>query len=297
MSRDAAAVAGFRAADLVELAKPRITLMVALTAGAGFALASGRAIDPLRLAHTMIGTALLAAGASALNQLIERETDRLMRRTADRPLPAGRMHPDGALAFGALLALSGMAELALAVNALTALIGAATLAAYVFVYTPLKRTSSLATVIGAIPGAAPPMMGWTGARGEVELGGWVLFSLLFLWQLPHFLAIAWLYRADYERAGMPMLSVLDPEGGRVGRQALLYSAALLPVSLMPSALGLAGGVYAVGSLALGLGFVGMSAAFAASRSPLSARRLLLFSVLYLPAVLAVLVLDRLGGPG
>lgn len=296
MSRDAAALTGLRGADLVELAKPRITLMVALTAGAGFALASGPSIDAARLAHTMEGTALLAAGASALNQVVERDSDRLMRRTADRPLPAGRMHPDAALALGALLAFSGMFELALAVNALTALLGAATLAAYVFVYTPLKRVSSLATVVGAVPGAAPPMMGWAGARGELELGAWVLFALLFLWQLPPFLAIAWLYRADYERAGMPMLSVVDPEGGRVGRQALLYAAALLPVSLMPAALGLAGGVYAVGALALGLGFVGLSLAFAAERSPVSARRLLLFSVLYLPVVLTVLVLDRVAGP-
>ena len=296
MSRDAAVVATVRPADLVELAKPRITLMVALTAGAGFALASGESIDALRLAHTMTGTALLAAGASALNQVWERQSDRLMRRTADRPLPAGRMQADFALAFGALLAFTGMLQLALAVNALTALLGSATLAAYVFVYTPLKRVSSLATVIGAIPGATPPMMGWAGARGEVELGAWVLFSLLFLWQLPHFLAIAWLYRADYERAGMPMLSVDDPEGGRVGRQSLLYAAALLPVSLMPSALGLAGGFYAAGAGALGLGFVVASAAFAWDRSPLAARRLLLFSVLYLPAVLLALVLDRIAMP-
>jgi protoheme IX farnesyltransferase len=296
MSREAAAVATLRPADFVELAKPRITLMVALTAGAGIALGSGESIDALRLAHTMTGTALLAAGASALNQVIERQSDGLMRRTADRPLPTGRMPSDLALLFGALLAFTGMLQLTLAVNALTALLGAATLAAYVFVYTPLKRVTSLATVIGAIPGATPPMMGWAGARGEVELGAWVLFALLFLWQLPHFLAIAWLYRADYERAGMPMLSVVDPEGGRVGRQALLYAAALLPVSLMPSALGLAGGFYALGALLLGLGFVGTSGAFAFDRTPLSARRLLLFSVLYLPAVLVVLMLDRVGVP-
>ena len=296
MSRDAAVVASLRTADLVELAKPRITLMVALTAGAGFALASAESIDAVRLAHTMTGTALLAAGASALNQVWERQSDGLMRRTADRPLPAGRLQPDFALAFGALLAFTGMLQLALAVNALTALLGAATLAAYVFVYTPLKRVTSLATVIGAIPGATPPMMGWAGARGEVELGAWVLFSLLFLWQLPHFLAIAWLYRADYERAGMPMLSVDDPDGGRVGRQSLLYAAALLPVSLMPSALGFAGGVYAASALVLGLAFVVASAAFAWERSPLTARRLLLYSVLYLPAVLLALVLDRIGTP-
>ena len=283
-----------RPADLVVLAKPRITVMVALTSAAGFALASGPRVDLAGLAGTVAGTALLAAGASTLNQVVERDVDRLMRRTADRPLPSGRLDPDFALAFGALLSLVGVFLLALAVNALTALIGAATLAGYVFLYTPLKRTSPLATVIGAVPGATPPMMGWTGARNEVEIGAWVLFAILFLWQLPHFLAISWLYRADYERAGMPMLAVLDPEGGRVARQAVLYSAALLPVSLMPSALGLSGGVYAAGAIALGLAFLGTSAAFALARSPETARRLLLVSVLYLPAIFAVLVLDRSG---
>jgi protoheme IX farnesyltransferase len=283
-----------RPADLVVLAKPRITVMVALTSAAGFALASGPRVDLPGLAATVAGTALLAAGASTLNQVVERDVDRLMRRTADRPLPSGRLDPDLALGYGALLSLVGVFLLALAVNALTALIGAATLAGYVFLYTPLKRTSPLATVIGAVPGATPPMMGWTGARNEVELGAWVLFGVLFLWQLPHFLAISWLYRADYERAGMPMLAVLDPEGGQVARQAVLYSAALLPVSLMPSALGLAGGVYAAGAIALGLAFLGTSAAFALARSPETARRLLLVSVLYLPAIFAVLVLDRSG---
>ena len=283
-----------RPADLVELAKPRITVMVALTSAAGFALASGARVDLPGLAATVAGTALLAAGASTLNQVVERDVDRLMRRTADRPLPSGRLDPDLALGYGALLSLAGIFLLALAVNALTALLGAATLAGYVFLYTPLKRSSALATVIGAIPGATPPMMGWTGARNEVELGAWVLFGVLFLWQLPHFLAISWLYRADYERAGMPMLAVLDPEGGRVARQAVLYSAALLPVSLMPSALGLSGGIYAAGAIALGLAFLGASVAFALARSPQTARWLLLVSVLYLPAIFAVLVLDRAG---
>jgi len=287
-------IASTLGADLLVLAKPRITVMVALTSAAGFALASGPRIDLPALASTVAGTALLAAGASTLNQVVERDVDRLMRRTAARPLPSGRLDPDVALAYGALLSLAGVFLLALAVNALTALIGAATLAGYVFLYTPLKRISPLATVIGAVPGATPPMMGWTGARNEVELGAWVLFGVLFLWQLPHFLAISWLYRADYERAGMPMLAVLDPEGGRVARQAVLYSAALLPVSLMPAALGLTGGVYAVGAIALGLAFLGTSTAFALARSPETARWLLLVSVLYLPAIFAVLVLDRSG---
>lgn len=293
--REAVAAPTTRGADLVELAKPRITLMVALTAAAGFLLASEASVDLALLAHTVFGTALLAAGASALNQVLERDLDRLMHRTANRPLPAGRMEVDAALLFGVLLAVGGMFYLALLAHPLAALVGAATLAGYVFVYTPLKRVSSLATLVGAVPGAAPPVIGWAAAQGELGLGAWLLFALLFLWQLPHFLAIAWLYRVDYERAGLPMLSVVDPEGGRVGRQALLYGAALVPVSLMPAAMGLAGAAYFVGALALGLLFAGCAAAFAFAQSIASARRLLIASVLYLPAVLGVLLVDRLLG--
>jgi protoheme IX farnesyltransferase len=281
-----------RLSDLAELAKPGITLMVVLTAGLGFLLAEQERISFLLLVHTLIGTGLISAGASALNQVIERETDALMRRTSQRPLPAGRMDPDMALLFGVTLGVAGLAELALAVNLLTALLGAVALAGYVFVYTPLKRKSSLSTIIGAIPGAIPPMMGWSAVRNDVDLAAWVLFGILFFWQMPHFLAIAWLCRDDYREAGFPMLTVNDPEGLRTARQVLLYGAVLVPVSLMPSLLGLMGTVYFVGALALGLAYFGFGLGFARSRTTPGARWLMLASVLYFPAVLLVMLLDR-----
>jgi heme o synthase len=282
-----------RTADWVELTKPRITLLVTLTAAAGFALASERPLDLPAFFATLLGTALVAAGSAALNQYVERETDRLMRRTATRPLPAGRMEAAQAAIFGMLLSVSGLTLLYLAVNPLTAAIGLGTLVAYVSVYTPMKRRSSLATLVGAIPGAAPPVMGWTGASGEVGLGGWLLFAILFLWQLPHFLAIAWLYRDDYRRAGMPLLTVNDPDGRATGRQALLYALALIPVSIMPSAVGITGAVHLVGALLFGGLFLASAALFARAQSVTSARRLLLTSVFYLPALFGVAVLDHL----
>jgi protoheme IX farnesyltransferase len=199
-----------RLADLWEMTKPGITLMVVLTAGLGFLLGEEGRFHFILLVHALLGTGLVSAGASVLNHVLERDTDGLMQRTAGRPLPAGRMDPDAALFFGVLLAVLGLAELALAVNLLTALLGAVALAGYVFVYTPLKRVSSLATVIGAVPGAIPPMMGWSAVRNELDAAAWVLFGILFFWQLPHFLAIAWLCREDYARGGFPMLPVLDP---------------------------------------------------------------------------------------
>jgi heme o synthase len=281
-----------RVADLKEMTKPGITLMVVLTAGLGFLLAEGETFSFWLLVHTLIGTGLVSGGASVLNQVLERDADALMRRTADRPLPAGRLDPDAALFFGVLLAVTGLLELALAVNLLTALLGAVALAGYVFVYTPLKRVSSLATVIGAVPGAIPPMMGWSAVRNEIDLAAWVLFGILFFWQLPHFLAIAWLCREDYARGGFPMLPVLDPEGKRTGRQSVLYGAALVPVSLLPSLLGLMGEVYFVGALAFGLVYLGFSIGFARVRSNPGARRLMLASLVYFPALLLVMLLDR-----
>lgn len=281
-----------RLSDLAELTKPGITLMVVLTAGLGFLLAEEERISFLLLVHTLLGTGLVSAGASALNQVIERETDALMRRTSQRPLPAGRMDPDMALLFGVALGVAGLLELALAVNLLTALLGAVALAGYVFVYTPLKRLSSLATIIGAVPGAIPPMMGWSAVRNDIDLAAWVLFGILFFWQMPHFLAIAWLCRDDYREAGFPMLTVSDPEGLRTSRQVLLYGAVLVPVSLMPSLLGLMGTVYFVGALALGLAYFGFGLGFARSRTTPGARWLMLASVLYFPAVLLVMLLDR-----
>jgi heme o synthase len=281
-----------RLADLSELTKPGITLMVVLTAGLGFLLAEQEGISFLLLVHTLLGTGLVSAGASALNQVIERETDALMRRTAQRPLPAGRMDPDAALLFGVGLGVAGLVELALAVNLLTALLGAVALAGYVFVYTPLKRVSSLATIVGAVPGAIPPMMGWSAVRNEIDLAAWVLFGILFFWQMPHFLAIAWLCRDDYREAGFPMLTTTDPEGLRTARQVLLYGAVLVPVSLMPTLLGLMGAVYFVGALALGLVYFGFGLGFAWRRNTPGARWLMLASILYFPAVLLVMLLDR-----
>lgn len=283
---------GVRLADLVELMKPRITLMVVLTAGIGVLLSSGGSVDLSLAVHALLGTGLVAAGSAALNHVLERDLDALMERTADRPLPTGRMDPDLALLFGVGLAVAGLLELTLAVNLLTALLGAVALAGYIFVYTPMKRVSSLATVVGAIPGALPPLMGWTAVSDRLELGGIVLFAILFLWQLPHFLAIAWMCREDYARAGIPVLPVVEPDGRSTARQMMLYGAALLPVSLLPTVLGLTGGTYFIGTLALGCFFLAVCVSFALSFSTGAARRVLLVSVLYLPAVLVVMVLDR-----
>jgi protoheme IX farnesyltransferase len=281
-----------RAADLIELTKPGITLMVVLTAALGFVLASGGRVDwPLAVA-ALLGTALVTAGASALNHVWEIDTDARMKRTANRPLPGGRLAPDVALLFAVGLALAGLALLVLAVNLLTALLGAAALAGYVFVYTPLKKISSLSTVIGAVPGAIPPLMGWSAVRNELDLAAWALFGILFFWQMPHFLAIAWLCREDYANGGFPMLPVLDPAGRWTARQTVLYGAALVPVSLLPSLLGLSGVVYFCGALALGLAYLGFGLGFARRRSTAAARRLMFASLLYLPAVLIVMLLDR-----
>jgi protoheme IX farnesyltransferase len=280
-------------ADLLELAKPRITLLVTLTTAAGFAVATPYGeVERGLFAHTVVGTALVAAGSAALNHYFERSLDARMRRTAQRPLPAGRLRPSTALAWGSLLGLLGTLQLALAVNPLTAALAFATLLTYVFVYTPLKTRTSLATIVGAVPGAAPPVLGWTGATNELGLGAWLLFALLFLWQLPHFLSIAWLYREDYRRAGMHLLTVDDPDARRTARQTVVWALALVPVSLMPSAVGLGGVLYLAGALAAGAVFVAASVAFARAPRVESARRLLLTSVFYLPAVLGALVADH-----
>jgi heme o synthase len=288
-----AAPAGVRLRDLVGLAKSGITSMVAMSAAAGMLVAADGWLPPALWVHTLLGTALVAAGASALNQVIEREHDARMRRTAQRPIPAGRLHPDVALLFGVVVAVAGMLELAFGANLLAALLAGLTLFGYVFVYTPLKRVSSLATVVGAFPGAVPPLIGWVAVRGTVDPEAWALFGLLFFWQMPHFLAIAWLYRADYERGGYPMLSVSDPDGMRTSRQALIYCAVLVPVSLLPTALGQVGIFYFVAALAAGAWFFASSAMFALDRTMRTARRLMLVSVFYLPVVLTALAVDRL----
>jgi protoheme IX farnesyltransferase len=242
--------------------------------------------------NTLLGTGLLAGGASALNQFLEREHDGRMRRTEGRPLPSGQLHPDAALIFGGVTALLGLAQLAWAVNPLTGFIGAVTLGLYVFVYTPLKRVTTLNTVVGAIPGALPPLMGWTAVRDAVSLEGWCLFAILFFWQLPHFLAIAWLYREDYARAGFVMLPLVDPEGWRTGRQAVSHTLGLLPLSMAPFALRLAGPVYLAGALLLGAAFLVCAARFSRELSRPRAKQLFYASILYLPLLLGLMVFDR-----
>ena len=282
-----------RLSDLSEMVKPGITLMVVLTAGLGFLLAEGSGVAFVLLLHTLLGTGLVSGGASVLNQVLERDVDALMRRTAHRPLPAGRLDPDTALLFGVALAVLGLVELAFFVNLLTALLGALALAGYVFLYTPLKRVTSLATVVGAVPGAIPPMMGWSAVRGELDPAAWVLFGILFFWQMPHFLAIAWLCREDYANAGFPMLTVKDPDGRRTAQQAILYCVPLVPLSLLPSVLGLLGAVYFVGALTLGITYLGFAFGFARLRSTAGARWLMFSSLLYFPGVLLAMLLDRM----
>lgn len=280
-----------RAADFLELAKPRITSLVLVTAGVGYAVGGRGSFDGLAFLVFMAGTALLCGGASALNHYLERDTDALMQRTSRRPIPAGRLRPEEALVFGLALSASGLALLAF-VNLLTLSLGAASLLSYVLAYTPLKRVTSLCTVVGAVPGALPPLMGWAASRGSLSAAGWGLFAILFLWQLPHFLAIGWLYREDYARGGFPMLAVTDADGSSTGRQAVLYATALLPVTLAAGLLASAGPGYLWGALVLGLGFLACAAHFAWRRSVGAARRLFLASVLYLPTLLGLMVFDR-----
>lgn len=278
--------------DYLVLTKVRITALVLVTTAAGFLLASGPVLEVGLLAWTLLGTGLAASGAAALNQYLEREADARMRRTAGRPIPAGRMTPRHGLMVGIGLSAIGVALLAATVNLLTAFLALATVILYVGVYTPLKRMTPLNTMVGAIPGAIPPVMGWTAVTGELGLPAGVLFAILFLWQLPHFLAIAWIFRDDYRLGGFPMLPVVDPDGEITGRQVALYCAALVPVSLVPTFLGLTGAVYFFGALALGLAFLAAGLAMAISRGKGAARRVLLASVTYLPLLLALLVVDR-----
>ncbi|MCI0489066.1 MAG: heme o synthase [Blastocatellia bacterium] len=276
----------------LDLTKPRITLLVVLTAAAGFCLGSGQAISYTGLLHMAVGITLLSSGIGTLNQYMERRLDALMLRTGSRPLPSGKLTAREALLFGIVLSVVATIYLAVFLNLLTAVLGTVTLAAYLFLYTPLKTRTTLSTVLGAFPGAMPPLIGWVAASGEIGLGAWVLFAILFLWQFPHFLAIAWMYRDDYARAGIRMLPVVEPEGRVTGQQILSYTLMLLPVSLLPAMIQLAGSVYFFGALMLGLGFLYFSVRMAFDRSKWRARRLLQASVLYLPALLALMVLNR-----
>jgi protoheme IX farnesyltransferase len=268
--------------------------MALLTVAAGAILASGGTPDWRIVTHSLVGAALVAAGASALNQLMERETDARMQRTQDRPLPAGRLQPDEVLVFGFAFALGGVVYLALTLpNPLAAAVAALTFLIYVFIYTPLKRRTPLNTLVGAIAGALPPVIGWTAVRGSVSAEIGALFVVLFLWQVPHFLAIAWIHRADYRRAGLCMLPTVDPSGSMTGRQMICYCLALIPVSLVLPVLGVAGPVYLAGALLLGVGLLACAVCFARLRSLSRARVVLRASLIYLPALLTLLVLDRL----
>ena len=281
-----------RSADLVALAKPRLNLLVVVSALAGYVMASGDTHDVWRLLFMIVGTGLVAGGASAFNQALEREPDALMQRTRLRPLPDGRMATREAWAFGVILTVVGLAMLAIGANLLSALVALATTASYALVYTPLKRRSSFSTVIGAIPGALPPVIGWAAALDELSQGAWVLFGIVFLWQLPHFLAIAWIYRDDYARAGFPMLPVIEPDGRSTARQVVIYSLALLPVSLAPAAIGMAGALYFAGALVLTLAFIGLAVRFALTRSIPDARRLFFGSIIYLPLLWMLMIANR-----
>jgi protoheme IX farnesyltransferase len=292
MSTSALPVVRATAWDYLELTKPRITLMVMLTTWVGYVVASRThgAVGPLLPA--LLGTGLVAAGASTLNMLLERRTDGLMRRTAARPLPAGRLRPVDALVCGLAVTSLGLAALAWLSGPWAAALALLTWSSYLFVYTPLKTRTSMSTLVGAIPGALPPVIGWAAARGRLDPGALLLFAILFLWQIPHFLAIAWMYRDDYARAGLPTLPVLDPDGRLTGRQAVAHVLVLLIVSLVPSAAGLAGPVYLAGAAILGIGFAGVAVWAAVVRTLVAARRLFLASISYLAVLCVLLLLGR-----
>jgi protoheme IX farnesyltransferase len=278
--------------SLLELTKPRITQLVLITAAAGFFLGARDHVNLLLLVNTLLGTALVAGGTNAWNQIRERDVDGLMTRTRRRPLPSGRLSPRAAVWFATAITAVGVVYLGMTVNLLTAGLAALTFASYVLLYTPLKRKTSLNTLVGAVPGALPIVGGWTAAGGSIGMAVVALFWILFLWQLPHFLALAWLYREDYRASGLQMLSVSDEDGRDTGRMALLYSTALLPISLLPTIVGVTGTWYFFGALALGLAYVAAGTGLLIGATPARAWRLFFVSILYLPALLTLMVLDK-----
>jgi protoheme IX farnesyltransferase len=281
-----------RAADFLALTKPRVVVMVLLTAVVGYYLGSSGDIAYWRMVAMLIGTALAAGGTLALNQYIERDLDARMERTRLRPLPDGRLQPTEALLFGAIVTASGLLYLTVAVNTLSGLVTALTSASYLFLYTPLKQRTSLCSVVGAVPGALPPVTGWVAARGDIGIEACVLFGILFLWQLPHSLAIAWLYRADYARAGMQLLPVIEPDGRSTGRHIAANCVALFAVGMLPTLLGFAGTVYLAVASFLGVGLVVFGVDLARARTPQAARRLLFATLAYLPILLVAMALDK-----
>ena len=290
-SRLAAGASG-KLAAYYELTKPGVMLLVVLTSAAGFYLGSSAGVDLLLFLHTLAGTVLLSGGAAVFNEFIEREADGKMRRTCKRPLPSGRLKASEAAVFGGILIVGGSLYLALLTNFLAAFLGVATVAIYLFIYTPLKTRTPICTTIGAIPGATPPLIGWAAASGQLDLQAWILFGILFAWQFPHFLSIAWIYKEDYSRAGFTMLPPSDTDGRRTCGQILAFTALVLALSVMPMTSGLTGMFYLVGALLLGLAFVWYGFEAALRRSTASARKVLLASVVYLPLLLILMVIDK-----
>jgi len=278
---------------LSDLFKARLTALVVVTTVVGFYLGDRGGMHGVLMLNTLLATAMLASGAAALNQYLERDHDALMARTRNRPLPSGRLQPDTVLLIGGCISAAGLLYLAVAVNLLTSLLGALTLISYLFIYTPLKRVTTLNTMVGAIPGALPPLMGWTAAQGEVTAAGWSLFAILFFWQMPHFFAIAWMYKDEYRKAGFRMLPLEDPDGARTAHQAVLHALGLLPISLCPFLFNVAGPVYFLGALVLGAVYTGTAIRFAMSRTRGRARVLFLTSIIYLPLLLGLLVIDKI----
>ncbi|HEX2711593.1 MAG TPA: heme o synthase [Candidatus Acidoferrales bacterium] len=284
-----------RPAAYLALTKPDVSFLVVLTTAAGFYMGARGPLDLGRLAGTVLGTTLVAAGTSALNHYIERATDAKMRRTASRPLPSGQLQPPEALRFGLGLVAGGTLYLALAVGAMASLLGLATCISYLGAYTPLKKRTTLATLVGAFPGAVPPLIGWAAARGSLSLNAWILYAIMFLWQFPHFMAIAWMYREDYARAGIRMLPVVDRSGIATFRQILLTAVALVPISLLPVIVGLAGVRYLFGALVLGLALIQICLWAARSKANLRAKWLMHATVLHLPLLLGLMMFDKVSG--
>jgi protoheme IX farnesyltransferase len=280
-------------ADYVHLTKPRLNLLVVASCAAGYYLGSSEGTNLTEMTLTVAGTALVAAGAAVFNQLLEQRTDGLMRRTRGRALPDGRVSAGDAALFGSALSAGGLALLMAAGGFLAASLALATLVTYLGIYTPLKRRSPIATVVGAVPGALPPLIGWTASHGSISAGGLALFGIVFVWQIPHFMAIAWMYRDDYAKAGFPMLPVLDPTGRRAARQAVMYAAALLPVSTVPVLVGLSGTVSLYIALLVGIVLFWLAARFASQRTDESARLLFLGSIAYLPILWIAMIANRL----
>jgi len=282
-----------RVNDYIELTKPRLTTLSVLTTLAGYYIGSDGVIRGDVLLHTLLGSFLVGGGCGALNMYMEHEHDSRMRRTAHRPIPAGRLTPLEVLVFGVVIGLGGIAYLGFGVNPLTGALGAVTMVSYLMLYTPLKRLTTLNTLVGAIPGAIPPMMGWAAATGNIGQGpgGWVLFGILFFWQMPHFLSLAWMCREDYARAGYRMLAVIDTDGRSTSMQILLYTTTLIPVSLLPTTIGIAGSFYFYSALVLGLYFLFLGIRVARYRAAGDARKLFHFTLMYLPLLLLILAID------